>query len=86
MELIQFADDSAYPCTFCVTSPDGLAYVALGDTSWLEAAKVFSDESRTKEMRYGDMVMTGYTELCDLSTQPYGIQAILRGGTMQERS
>lgn len=83
MDSIRFADGSIKSCSFLSTVPDGstkTAYIALDDVDFAAAAAIFADQEKTKAMTYGSMRLIGYTELIMLGVQPYGIQAVLRGG------
>ena len=83
MDTITFADGSVYNCSFCATTPEGRAFVALSGVSFAEAATVFSDPSLTGEMTYSGQRMVGYTQILGLYMQPYGIQAVLMGGHVE---
>lgn len=83
MDTIKFANGVAYDCSFLSTIPDGdanLAFVALANVSFSDAAAVFSNPALTQEMEWGGYTLVGYTQLQGLYQQPYGIQAVLRGG------
>lgn len=86
MQTIKFSNGSTYNCSFCATIPDGTAFIALDGVTWAQAAQVFSNPNNTRRMEYANYIMTGFTELVDLGKQPYGIQAVLKGGTVTERS
>ena len=83
MDTIKMANGATYNCTFCATTPDGTAFIAL-DVSWKQAAQIFSNPENTRRMEYGKLILTGYTDLVDLGKQPYGIQAVLKGGAIKE--
>jgi len=85
MDTIKFANGAVYDCSFLSTIPDGTAFIALADVSFAEAAAIFSDESMTSEMEYGQSVLVGYTQLQGVYVQPYGVQAILKGGHDERR-
>lgn len=80
MDSIIFANGAVYSCTFLSTLPDGMAFIALDGLSFAEAAAIFSNPDMTGEMEYGDYRLVGYTELAGLYQQPYGVQAVLKGG------
>ena len=83
MDSIRFADGSIKSCSFLSTVPDGsskTAYIALDDVDFAAAAAIFADQEKTRAMTFGNMRLIGYTELIMLGVQPYGIQAVLRGG------
>lgn len=82
METIKFANGMTRDCSFLSTIPNdgGTAFIALADVSFAEAATIFSDEDATSEMEYNEYRLVGYTTLDGLYVQPYGIQAVLRGG------
>ena len=83
MDTIKFANGAVYDCTFLATVPDGssfTAFIALADVDFAEAARIFSDPEMTGEMEYGEFRLVGYTELAGLYQQPYGVQAVLKGG------
>ena len=84
MDKIKFASGAIYNCTFCSTLPDGTAFIAIDSTSFVQAASIFENQLNTRRMEYGNYVLTGFTELVDLSKKPYGIQAVLKGGTITE--
>lgn len=86
MDKITFADGSIYNCPFLATNGSGNAAIALSDVSIIEAATIFSDESMTAEMQYGNINLIGYTKLEGLSVRTYGIQASLRGGHDERRN
>lgn len=79
MDTIRFANGEVHSCSFCATTP-GEAIIALDDADFAQAAAIFADADKTGEMQYGDMRLVGYTQLVMLGIQPYGIQAVLRGG------
>lgn len=83
MDKIKFADGTEYDCSFCATIPDN-AYIALANVDFPTVAAVFSDTTKTARMEYGNNVLVGFTTLIAVGVQPYGIQAVLRGGTVQE--
>lgn len=83
MDKIKFADASEYDCPFCATTAD-TAYVALAGVNFATAATIFSDAEKTARMVYGKHALVGFTDLLSVNVQPYGIQAVLRGGTVQE--
>ena len=83
MDTIKFADGSVYNCPFCATTAD-TAYIALSGINFATAATIFSDTEKTERMEYGKNVLVGFTTLLSVNVQPYGIQAVLRGGTVQE--
>lgn len=83
MDTIKFADGTVYDCPFCATIPD-YAYIALANADFPTVAAVFSDAEKTARMEYGTSVLVGFTTLISVNVQPYGIQAVLRGGTVQE--
>lgn len=83
MDTIIFADGSTRSCSFLSTVPDGstkTAYIALDDIDFAAAAAIFANPEKTRAMTYGNSRLIGYTELIMLGVQPYGIQAVLRGG------
>lgn len=83
MDTITFANGSTHSCSFLSTIPEGAAktaYIALDDVDFAAAAAIFTDPEKTRAMVYGNMRLIGYTELIMLGVQPYGIQAVLRGG------
>lgn len=82
MDTIKFANGAVYECSFLSTIPDGngTAYIALSGVDFVQAAQIFANASMTREMEYGDYRLVGYTELVMLGVQPYGIQAVLKGG------
>lgn len=83
MSTIKFTNGAVYDCTFLSTIPDGdthTAFIALDGVSFSEAAQIFSNENMTREMEYGAYRLVGYTNLVSLGVQPYGIQAVLKGG------
>lgn len=80
MDTITFADGATFDCSFLSTIPDGTAFVALEGVDFAQAASIFADKNMTREMKWGHFTLVGYTELIMLGVQPYGIQAVLRGG------
>lgn len=83
MDTIKFADGSVYSCPFLSTIPQvgyNTAYIALGDVDFATAAAIFSDQSKTSDIEYGNYRLVGYTTLVGIYIQPYGIQAMLTGG------
>lgn len=80
MDTIKFANGAVYDCSFLSTIPDGTAFVALSGVDFAQAAQIFADASMTREMEYANYRLVGYTELVMLGVQPYGIQAVLKGG------
>ena len=83
MDNIKFANGAVYDCAFLSTIPDGnthTAFIALSGVSFAEVASIFSDENMTREMEWGGYRLIGYTQLQGVYVQPYGIQAVLKGG------
>ena len=83
MDLIKFGNGAVYNCPFLSTIPDDgsmRAFIALDGVSFADAARIFSDENMTREMWWGGYRLIGYTQLEGVYVQPYGIQAVLRGG------
>jgi len=80
MDNIKFANGAVYDCSFLSTIPDGTAFIALSGVDFAQAAQIFSNQNMTREMEYGDYRLVGYTQLQMLGVQPYGIQAVLKGG------
>ncbi len=79
MDTIKFANGEIHDCSL-VSTYDGKAYIALTDVSFTEAASIFSDPEKTREMEWGEYLLVGYTNCIMLTVQDYGIQAALRGG------
>lgn len=86
MDTIKFVNGSVYNCSFLSTLGNGTAFIALQGVTFPEAATIFSDENMTREMEYGDYTLVGYTTLEGLYVQPYGIQAVLKGGHDERRN
>ena len=82
MDEITFANGEKYNCSFLSVIP-GKAFVALSGVTFAEAAAVFSDPEKTARMECGGHALVGFSELTMLAVQPYGIQAVLLGGTEQ---
>lgn len=80
MDTIKFANGAVYDCSFLSTIPDGTAFIALSGVDFSQVAQIFSNPSMTREMEYGENRLVGYTTLVMLGVQPYGIQAVLKGG------
>lgn len=83
MDTIKFANGEVHECSFLATIPEGStmrASIALTDVDFTQAAAIFSDTEKTAEMEWGVYRLVGYTTLVAVSVQPYGIQAVLRGG------
>lgn len=80
MDSIKFANGAVRDCAFLSTLGDGTAFIALADVDFAEAAQIFADPSMTQEMEWGGYRLVGYTTLEGLFAQPYGIQAVLKGG------
>ena len=83
MDIIKFANGAVHDCSFLSTIPYGdsmQAFIALSDVTFADAAAIFSDNSMTSEMKFGNTRLVGYTTLQAVSIQPYGIQAVLKGG------
>ena len=88
MDTIKFANGEIHDCSFLSTIPYGdtkQAIIALSDVGFPQAAAIFADENRTREMEYGVYRLVDYTELVMLGVQPYGIQAVLKGGHDERR-
>lgn len=84
MDTIKFADGAVYDCSYMATA-DGIAFVALSGVSFAEAAAVFSDPAKTSEMEYGDYRLIDFINLAMLTAQPYGYQAVLKGGHVERK-
>ena len=88
MDTIKFANGAVYDCSFLSTIPDGntfTAFIALANVTFAEAAAIFANADLTREMEWGDYTLVGYTELQGVYVQPYGVQAVLRGGHDERR-
>lgn len=82
MDKIKFANGEVHNCTFCASTPTD-AFFAINDVSFAAAAAIFSDTTKTARIECGDNAYIGYTTLVALAVQPYGSQAVLRGGHVQ---
>ena len=83
METVKFANGETHECSYFGSMQDGdtrKAYVAISDVDFLQAANIFSNPLMTAEMEYENRRFVGYTTLTMLGVQPYGIQAVLKGG------
>lgn len=81
MDTIKFANGEVHSCSFLSTIPqDQKAFIALDDVDFAQAAMIFADAEKTREMEWGQYRLIGYTTLEMLGVQPYGIQAVLKGG------
>lgn len=79
--VITFANGEKHECSFAVTNPvEQSAFFALADVDFAGAARIFSDPEMTSTMETATRRFIGYTSLQMLYVQPYGIQAILKGG------
>lgn len=83
MEKIIFNDGSEYPCAFCGVATVGMLYVTLTGMSFVEAASLFSDENKTKRMRYvaanGDETLfEHYTKFEYAVNESGGVRGALR--------
>ena len=88
MDTIKFANGETHDCSFLSTIPDGAtftAFIALSDVDFATAASIFADENKTSRMEWGNFALVGYTNLVMLGVQPYGIQAVLKGGHDERR-
>lgn len=79
MDRIKFANGEVHSCSFLSTA-DSTAFIALEDVDFATAAAIFADAEKTREIEWGDYLLIGYTNLVMLGVQPYGIQAVLKGG------
>lgn len=82
MDKIKFANGEIHDCTFCASTATD-AFFAIDDVSFAQAAAIFSDTTKTARIECGDKAYIGYTTLVALAVQPYGSQAVLRGGHIQ---
>lgn len=82
MEIIKFANGETHNCTFFASTPDA-AYVAIDDVDFPTAAAIFADQNKTNRIEYGKRALIGFTQLVAVMVQPYGTQAVLRGGHEQ---
>lgn len=83
MATIKFANGEMHECSYHGSVQDGSvrkAMIAITDSDFLQVAKLFTDTEKTAEMECDNVRMIGYTELIMIGVQPYGIQAVLRGG------
>ena len=85
MDTIKFANGEEHSCSFCATIPTGEAYIALDDVNLTGAAQLFTDTTKTARIEYGDMILSGFTTCKGLYVVPYGIQAVMAGGTVSEK-
>ena len=78
MDKIIFADGDERDCTFfSVLSKEGIAYIAIDTTSYLEAAQVFTNTSKTETMQFGDYVIEGFTNLSYIMQQDFGMKVCM---------
>lgn len=83
MDTIKFANGETHDCSFFGTAPSddvSTAIIALADVDFAQAASIFSDASKTSTIEIGEYRLIDYTNLVMLGVQPYGIQAVLKGG------
>lgn len=86
MDTIKFANGEVHSCPYLSTVPrEQIAFVALDDVDFAEAAAIFSDETKTGEMEWGDYRLIGYTELLYVMRENYGFKACLKGGHDEQR-
>lgn len=86
MDKIKFANGAIYDCSLCATIPNmHIAYIAIPDISFADAAAIFSDPDMTVEMEYADYRLIGYTELSYILQEPFGMKACLKGGHDERR-
>lgn len=89
MDTIKFADGETRECSFLSTIPDGntnTAFIALPDVDFATATAIFANPGKTARMEYGDYILVDYTNLVMIGVQPYGIQAVIKGGHDERRS
>ena len=84
MDEVTFANGETYECSFLSTIDNNIAFIALANVTFAEAFSIFNNTQMTSSIRYGDNLLVGYTELISVSVQPYGIQARLRGGHVEQ--
>ena len=81
MDTIKFANGAVYSCPHLATLPElGIAYVALDDVTFAEAAQIFSNPEMTSVMEFGDWRLVGYTACRYVMRESYGFKACLEGG------
>ncbi|MBR6710797.1 MAG: hypothetical protein IKI81_04630 [Selenomonadaceae bacterium] len=90
MDTIKFANGAVYDCSYLSTGPiygetSNTAFIALANVAFAEAAAIFANPELTREMEWGSYTLVGYTQLQGIYVQPYGVQAVLRGGHDERR-
>ena len=89
MDTIKFANGEIHSCSFLSTIPHGdtmTAFIALDGVTFAKAAEIYSNSAMTYVMEYGSFRLVGYTVLQGVYVQPYGIQAVLKGGYNERRN
>lgn len=82
-DKIIFADGSEYNCGFCGLATVGLLFITLTGVSFPEGATVFTDENKTKKIRYvgsdgKETVFEHYTKFEYLVNEDGGVRGSLR--------
>ena len=86
MDTIKFANGAVHECSLCATIPEmQMAYVALSDVTFVEAAAIFSDPDMTEIMEYSNYRLVGYTNLKHIMNESFGVKACLTGGHDERR-
>ena len=81
MDRIKFANGAVHSCSYLSTIPNQrMAFIALDDVTFGEAAEIFSNPSMTEEMEWNNYILHGYTELLYVMKESYGYKACLQGG------
>ncbi len=78
---IIFANGEAHHCSLCTTiTEQQMAFIAIDDVTFAEAASIFSNPEMTSGMTYGNHYLKGYTNLLYVMQESFGTKACLTGG------
>lgn len=78
MDKVTFADGTEADCSKFLFLPDmRVMFVYLDNANWQNAIDIFSDPEKTKAISYGNVTITGYTNIDYIMPEAGGMKACL---------
>lgn len=78
MDTIKTSSGKIYECSFlsAIDNPCRL-YIRVVNSTLSEVATTFGDKEETKELLYGNILLTGYTKLLTIVIEDTAIRVVL---------
>ena len=78
MDIVKTANGKVYECgsLSAINSPCRL-YIRIVNSTLPEIATTFGDKEETKELLYGNILLTGYTKLLSMVIEDTAIRVVL---------